>query len=178
MDKLVKQLLELMKLEYGKREFNDTTFNLVELEKEVVRKSKVMLEEKNVKTEFETPDEIDVIADDFYIEQVISNYITNAVKHVKEVNKENLIRIENCVDIEKNKVRVKVFNTGDNIPEEHMLKIWNRFYKIDESRNRKDGGTGIGLSLVRAIMNNYGNSYGVVNKENGVEFYFDLNLKI
>ena len=178
MDKLVKQLLELMKLEYGKREFNDTTFNLVELEKEVVRKSKVMLEEKNVKTEFETPDEIDVIADDFYIEQVISNYITNAVKHVKEVNKETLIRIENCVDIEKNKVRVKVFNTGDNIPEEHMLKIWNRFYKIDESRNRKDGGTGIGLSLVRAIMNNYGNSYGVVNKENGVEFYFDLNLKI
>ena len=178
MDKLVKQLLELMKLEYGKREFNDTTFNLVELEKEVVRKSKVMLEEKNVKTEFETPDEIDVIADDFYIEQVISNYITNAVKHVKEVNKENLIRIENCVDIEKNKVRVKVFNTGDNIPEEHMLKIWNRFYKIDESRNRKDGGTGIGLSFVKAIMNNYGSSYGVVNKENGVEFYFDLNLKI
>ena len=178
MDKLVKQLLELMKLEYGKREFNDTTFNLVELEKEVVRKSKVMLEEKNVKTEFETPDEIDVIADDFYIEQVISNYITNAVKHVKEVNKENLIRIENCVDIEKNKVRVKVFNTGDNIPEEHILKIWNRFYKIDESRNRKDGGTGIGLSFVKAIMNNYGSSYGVVNKENGVEFYFDLNLKI
>ena len=100
------------------------------------------------------------------------------IKYFIEVNKENLIRIENCVDIEKNKVRVKVFNTGDNIPEEHMLKIWNRFYKIDESRNRKDGGTGIGLSLVRAIMNNYGNSYGVVNKENGVEFYFDLNLKI
>ena len=65
--------------------------------------------------------------------------------------------------------------TGDNIKEEHLTKIWNRFYKVDESRNRDDGGTGIGLSFVKAIMMNYGNSYGVINKENGVEFYFDLD---
>ena len=71
-----------------------------------------------------------------------------------------------------------MFNTGDNIAEENINRIWNRFYKIDEARNRNNGGTGIGLSVVRAIMNNYGKSYGVVNKENGVEFYFDLNLKI
>ena len=53
MDKLVKQLLELMKLEYGKREFNNKVFDIVELESEVLRKSKVMLEEKNIKVEFE-----------------------------------------------------------------------------------------------------------------------------
>ena len=178
MDKLVKQLLELMKLEYGKREFNDTKFNIVELEKEVVRKSKVMLEEKQAKVELNTPDEINVLADDFYIEQVVTNYMTNAIKHVEEVNGEKIIRIENDVDVDKNKVRVKVFNTGKQIPEEHLNRIWNRFYKIDASRNRKDGGTGIGLAFVKAVMNNYGNSYGVVNKENGVEFYFDLELKI
>ena len=178
MDKLVKQLLELMKLEYGKREFNDTKFNIVELEKEVVRKSKVMLEEKQAKVELNTPDEINVLADDFYIEQVVTNYMTNAIKHVEEVNGEKIIRIENDVDVDKNKVRVKVFNTGKQIPEEHLNRIWKRFYKIDASRNRKDGGTGIGLAFVKAVMNNYGNSYGVVNKENGVEFYFDLDLKI
>ncbi len=178
MDKLVKQLLELMKLEYGKREFNDTKFNIVELEKEVVRKSKVMLEEKQAKVEFKTSDEINVLADDFYIEQVVTNYMTNAIKHVEEVNGEKVIRIENDVDVEKNKVRVKVFNTGKQIPEEDLNRIWKRFYKIDASRNRKDGGTGIGLAFVKAVMNNYGNSYGVVNKENGVEFYFDLELKI
>ncbi len=178
MDKLVKQLLELMKLEYGKREFNDTKFNIVELEKEVVRKSKVMLEEKQAKVELNTPDEINVLADDFYIEQVVTNYMTNAIKHVEEVNGEKIIRIENDVDVDKNKVRVKVFNTGKQIPEEHLNRIWKRFYKIDASRNRKDGGTGIGLAFVKAVMNNYGNSYGVVNKENGVEFYFDLELKI
>ena len=175
MDRLVKQLLELMKLEYGKRNFNDKEFNIVEAESEVIRKSKVMLEEKDVQVEIDENEEINVMADDFYIEQVITNYITNAIKHVKEVDGEKYIRIENKVDREKGKVRISVFNTGDNIKEEHLSKIWNRFYKVDESRNRNDGGTGIGLSFVRAIMMNYGNAYGVINKENGVEFYFDLD---
>ena len=177
MDRLVKQLLELMKLEYGKREFQDKEFNIVELEKEIVRKSQVMLEEKNIEIKFQTMDEINVFADDFYIEQVISNYLTNAIKHIKELDGEKYIQIENEVDIEKNKVRVKVFNTGDTIKEENIARIWNRFYKIDESRNREDGGTGIGLSFVKAIMSNYGNEYGVVNRENGVEFYLELNRK-
>lgn len=176
MDKLVKQLLELMKLEYGKRQFDDKKFNIVEVEKEVVRKSKVMLEEKKVKIEFNLSEEINVFADDFYIEQVISNYITNAIKHVKEIDGKKVISIVNEVNIEKNKVRVKIFNTGENIAEEHINRIWNRFYKVDESRNRTDGGTGIGLSFVKAIMNNYGNRYGVTNKDDGVEFYFDLDL--
>ena len=178
MDKLVKQLLELMKLEYGKREFDNTKFNIVELEREVVRKSQVMLEEKQVEVQFKTPDEINVLADDFYIEQVITNYLTNAIKHVKEVNREKYIQIENVINVEKNKVRIKVFNTGDIIEEEQLTRIWNRFYKIDQSRNRNDGGTGIGLSFVRAIMNNYGNSYGVINHDNGVEFYIELDLKL
>ena len=180
MDKLVKELLELMKLEYGKRNFNDKKFNLVEVEQEVIRKSKVMLEEKQVEVEFKTPEEINVFADDFYIEQVITNYMTNAIKHVEEIDGNKKIIIKNEVDIEKNKVRVKVFNTGENISEEHLNRIWNRFYKIDESRNRNEGGSGIGLAFVKAVMNHYGNanSYGVVNKEDGVEFYFELELKM
>ena len=62
--------------------------------------------------------------------------------------------------------------------EEHINRIWNRFYKVDQSRNRNDGGTGIGLSFVKAVMQNYKKGYGVVNKENGVEFYIELELKI
>ena len=182
MDKLVKQLLELMKLEYGKRQFNDKKFNIVEdLINAIIPGLQVTdfgkkLEEKKVKIEFNLSEEINVFADDFYIEQVISNYITNAIKHVKEIDGKKVISIVNEVNIEKNKVRVKIFNTGENIAEEHINRIWNRFYKVDESRNRTDGGTGIGLSFVKAIMNNYGNRYGVTNKEDGVEFYFDLDL--
>lgn len=177
MDKLVKQLLELMKLEYGKREFNNKTFNIVELEKEVIRKSKVMIEEKEAEVEFNDEENIQVFADDFYIEQVITNYLTNAIKNVKEIYGEKLIRISNYIDVERKKVCIKVFNTGENIKEENLNRIWNRFYKADESRNRENGGTGIGLAFVKAIMSNYKNSYGVNNLENGVEFYFELDLK-
>ena len=165
-----------MKLEYGKREFNNHVFNLVELEKEVLRKSTVMLEEKNIQVEFDEKQQINVYADDFYIEQVITNYITNAIKYAKPIDGIKKIKIENEVKIEKNIVRVKIFNTGDNIKEETQNRIWNRFYKSDEARTRTDGSTGIGLSIVKAIMNNYKKDYGVLNKQNGVEFYFELDL--
>lgn len=176
MDKLVQQLLELMKLEYGKREFNNEKFNICELIEEVIRKSTVMLEEKNVEVKFENKNEVYVEADDFYIEQVVTNYFTNAIKHAKEQEGKKTIEINVLPNVDKDTVRISVFNTGDQIEEENLNRIWNRFYKIDESRTREDGGTGIGLSLVKAIMNNYKNEYGVINKDNGVEFYFDLKL--
>ena len=176
MDKMVKQLLELTRLEYEKREFNNTVFNIVELEKEIVRTSQVMLDEKDVKVEFDSEEKIEVFSDDMYISQIITNYLTNAIKHVKEVNDEKYIRITNTVLPEKSKVRITVFNTGSNISEENLTRVWNRFFKVDEARNRDDGGSGIGLSIVRAIMNNYGNDYGVENKDNGVEFYFEIDL--
>lgn len=178
MDKLVAQLLELMKLEYGKREFNNQEFDICELIKEVIRKSKVMLEEKNIEVKLNEQDNIKVLADDFYIEQVITNYFTNAMKHVKEKDGQKMIQINVIPNIENNTVRVSIFNTGENIKEEDLTRIWNRFYKVDESRTREDGGTGIGLSLVKAIMNNYKKEYGVMNKDNGVEFYFDLELVV
>ena len=174
MDKLVKQLLELMKLEYGKREFDNEKFNINELINEVLRKCSVMINEKNIKVYFENKEPIYVYADEFYMDQIITNYLTNAIKHAEEVEKENKIEIK--VEKVSNKIRVSVFNTGENIPEEDLQRIWGRFYKLDSSRNRQDGGSGIGLALVKAIMNNYQNEYGVENKKNGVEFYFDMDI--
>ena len=174
MDKLVKQLLELMKLEYGKREFNNREFDIVELEKAVIQKSKLLLEEKKVKVILDASKEIKVFADDFYIEQVITNYLTNAIKNVKEIDGEKYIKIENENLTESNVIRIKVFNTGENISEENLERIWKRFYKVDESRNRSQGGTGIGLAFVKAIMTNYNMKYGVINCKKGIEFYFEL----
>lgn len=174
MDKLVKQLLELMKLEYGKREFDNEKFNINELINEVLRKCSVMINEKNIKVYFENKEPTYVYADEFYMDQIITNYLTNAIKHAEEVEKETKIEIK--VEKVSNKIRVSVFNTGENIPEEDLQRIWGRFYKLDSSRNRQDGGSGIGLALVKAIMNNYQNEYGVKNKKNGVEFYFDMDI--
>ena len=176
MDRLVKQLLELMKLEYGKREFNNEIFDVVELIKEVIRKCNVMLEEDNVKVYFDCDKVIMANADAFYIEQIITNYLTNAIKYSKEVDGERRIDVNLILNTENNKIRVSVFNTGDNIDERELQKIWGRFYKLDSSRNREKGGTGIGLAFVKAIMNNYKNEYGAVNKPNGIEFFFELDM--
>ena len=175
MDVLVKQLLELMKLEYGKREFNDEEFDVVELINEVIRKCNVMLEENQIQVVFDERKPIYAYADDFYVEQVVTNYFTNAIKHAKEVNGKKQIKI--TIQNVKNKIRVSVFNTGDKIPEEDLTRVWGRFYKIDDSRNRENSGSGIGLSIVKAIQNNYQNEYGVQNLSNGVEFYFDISTK-
>lgn len=173
MDKLVKQLLELMKLEYGTREFNNVKFDIVEMINEVIRKCDVMIKENDIKIQFDDSKSVYVNADEFYIEQVVTNYFTNAIKNSKEINKNKIIKIR--IEDKENKIRVCVYNTGNKIGKVDLERIWKRFYKIDESRNREDGGTGIGLSLVKAIMNNYGNKYGAENKEDGVEFYFELN---
>lgn len=174
MDILVKQLLELMKLEYGKREFHDKKFDLIELINSVIQKCEVILKEKQIEIIFNKKDPIEVYADEIYIDQIVTNYFTNAMKHAE--SKDNKKQIEIRVEKQKDKARVFVFNTGENIAEEELDRIWGRFYKVDSSRSREDGGSGIGLSLVKAIQNNYENAYGVENKENGVEFYFDVNL--
>ena len=174
MDALVKQLLELMKLEYGKREFNNTRFDIVELLKEAIRRCDVMLKEKEISIDFKEKEPIYVTADSFYIDQVITNYFTNAIKHAQSVNGKKKISI-NIKETSNNKIRVSVFNSGEHIPEVELDRIWKRFYKVDSSRNRENGGTGIGLALVKAIMNNYQNKYGVANVDDGVEFYFELD---
>ena len=177
MDRLVKQLLELMKLEYGKREFNNENFDIVELTKEVIRKCNVMLEENDVKVYFNYENAIIANADAFYIEQILTNYLTNAIKYSKEKDGKRKIDVNIDLNNETRKIRVSVFNTGDNINENELQRIWGRFYKIDSSRNREKGGTGIGLAFVKAIMNNYKNDYGAINKPNGIEFFFELDME-
>ncbi len=175
MDKLVKRLLELMKLEYEDRKFNDRVFDLSEVINEVIKNSKVILEEKKINVEFKNSEPINVYADDFYIEQVITNYFTNAIKNIDTIKGKTLIKINVKNSKTPGKLRVSVFNTGHNIADEDLNRIWTRFYKVDSSRNRSNGGTGIGLALVKAIMNKYNSNYGVVNKVDGVEFYFEID---
>ena len=175
MDKLVKRLLELMKLEYEERNFNDKNFDIVELINEVIRISKVRIKEENIEVLFDEQEPIYVFADDFYIEQVVTNYFTNAIKNIKEVNSKKQIKITIDKSEEQGKLVIGVFNTGDHISEENLERIWNRFYKVDSARSRTNGGTGIGLALVKAIMSKYNNNYGVRNVKDGVEFYFELN---
>lgn len=75
-----------------------------------------------------------------------------------------------------NIVRVEVFNTGERIPEECMPHLWEKFYKVDKARTREYGGSGVGLSIVKAIMESMNQEYGVRNEEDGVTFWFALEM--
>lgn len=150
MDRLVKQLLELMKLEYGKRQFNNEVFDIVELIKGVIKKCNVMLDENNVRVVFDCDNVIMANADTFYIEQIVTNYLTNAIKYSKEIDGEKRIEVNIDIDEKNKKIRVGIFNTGDNIDESELKRIWGRFYKIDSSRNREKGGTRYWFSLCKS----------------------------
>lgn len=173
MDKLVGELLELMKYEYKEIKLNDEKINIDDIIEEEIRRERIILDNKKIDVEY-NPTKFIISADKKCTEQVVGNYLTNAIKHCEKVNKEKKIVIR--TEIVDNKVRLFVYNTGKRIQEEYKDKIWSRFFKIDSSRNRKNGGTGIGLAMVKAIMQNYDNEYGYRNFDDGVEFYCDFNL--
>ena len=140
---------------------------------EHIRTSDVMLKEKEITVKFDCKEPRMIFADDFYIDEVVRNYFTNAIKHCTEKTGKKEIKIS-IKDVPNDKYRISFFNTGNNIAEEDIPRIWNRFYKVDKSRDRSQGGHGIGLSLVKAIMNKYNSSYGVKNRQDGVEFFFEI----
>ncbi len=79
------------------------------------------------------------------------------------------------ITVENGLARLSVFNTGEPIPEESIDRIWEKFYKVDKARTREYGGSGVGLSIVKAIMDSMHRGYGVKNYDNGVEFWVELD---
>lgn len=170
MNRMVKQLLTLNQIEFGNQNLVLERFDLVELLQGVIDSASILLAQNEITLNFSENMPIYVWADEFQIEEVITNYLSNAIHYAKG-KKEIWIsctKKEDCV-------RVHVFNTGDLIPEEEMERIWTKFYKVDKARTREYGGSGIGLSIVRAIMDAHHRDCGAVNRENGVEFWLELD---
>ncbi len=167
MAKLVQQLLGLSKIEVGKIQPEREKIELSAMVSAVLSKNALLFENKNIRFNNTLPLTI-INADLDMLEQVLVNFLTNAVNHSPEEG-EIIIRRE----IRGDKVRLFIYNKGDKIPPGELKDIWLSFYKVDKARTRVYGGTGIGLSVVRAIMDAHGNGYGVENKESGVEFWTD-----
>ncbi len=169
MNTMVKQLLTLSALESGAIEMEKKEFDIVELADGVVMSTSILLNNRNVKIHFEESGPISVFGDEFKIEEAITNIVSNAIHHVKDGGE---IRV--TVVKEGERVRVSVYNTGNPIPEEDLDNLWEKFYKVDKAHSRKYGGSGIGLSIVKAIIEAHGGEVGVCNLENGVKFWFTL----
>ena len=170
LNKMVGQLLSLNQIEFGSVKLNLERFDIVEVINALISRRQILTEKKDVEIKVEAPDKQFVWGDEFYIEEVITNYLNNAINHVDE---RHIIKVQ---VVENNGiVRVSVFNSGKPIPADELENIWVKFYKIDKARTREYGGSGIGLSIVKAIMDNHDKDFGVVNHEDGVEFWFELD---
>lgn len=170
MDVIVKDLLNLSQLEAGTLVLDKTDFDIRELIMDAVKKLEPFFNEKNIKVNCNINESIVVIGDPFRIEQVLINYLNNAINHA---DNERIIEIS--AECNNDKIRVTVYNSGEQIPKEAIDKLWTSFYKVDKARTREYGGTGLGLAIVRAIQDAHNNKCGVRNVYGGVEFWFDVD---
>ena len=171
MNRMVRQLLNLTALESGRDMPVMEVFDLASVIRGILTSSSIMIQQKEAKVVFEQQEPVMVRADEFKIEEVVTNYLTNALNHA---NGERRVEIRLQILEEENRVKTTVFNTGEPIPEEAIPQLWTKFYKVDKARTRAYGGSGIGLSIVKAIMESHHQQYGARNVPGGVEFWFTL----
>ena len=169
MNHIVKKLLTLNQMEFGNDMVSMERFDIVALIKNYIQSAEILTKQKGIQVRFEDLPPVYVWADEFKIEEVITNYVSNALNHLSG-EKKITITVEKLGET----VKVSVKNTGEPIPEEDLPNIWTKFYKVDKARTREYGGSGIGLSIVKAIMESMNQAYGVINYDNGVAFWFEL----
>ena len=181
MNHLVRQLLDLSAIERGGEDIEISRINLKEAVETVVNSLKMKFDEKRIVPKIEIIDGTYIWADDFKVEEVIRNYITNAINHCDE-NKLIIIGSESIKD-KNDYERFFVYNSGKGLEKDDLIKVWDKFYKVDKARTREYGGSGLGLSIVKAIAKEHNTICGCENvKENfkyknGIKFYFDFSIK-
>ena len=175
MNTMVKRLLTLNQIEFGNDEPDMERFNINELIASVVDANAIRAGQKNMSIVFDNRNEQNFVwADEYKTEEVLTNYISNALNHC---DGKQAIEVRTSKSEDGATLTVTVYNSGRNIAEEDLERIWEKFYKTDKARTREYGGNGIGLSIVKAIMESMWQEYGVRNVSDGVEFWFTLDCK-
>lgn len=172
MNDMVKKLLNLNQLEWGDDVLSKENFDVCELVKNITASFDIITSQNGIEVNVCGLKQALVCADEFKIEEVFKNYFSNALNHVKSDTKK---RIDVAIEKAENEIKVSVFNTGDRIPEESLPHLFEKFYKVDKARTREYGGSGVGLSIVKAIMEAHQKEYGVYNTDEGVCFWFVLD---
>ena len=170
MNTLVRKLLTLNELEFGNDKVELERFDIAPLINGKIQSVQIIAQQKMAEISYSGEETAGVWGDEFKVEEVLTNYLSNALNHVDGERK-----IEIRQTRREGKVRISVFNTGKPIPEEDIDRIWDKFYKVDKAHSREYGGSGVGLSIVKAIMDSMHQEYGVINHPDGVEFWFELD---
>ncbi|WP_438572416.1 HAMP domain-containing sensor histidine kinase [Clostridium sp.] len=172
LDGLVKEMLDISRLESPSFKLNVQPFDLWGTFLKEYDKLRSILREKDINIDFDM-DEAIVYGDEKRISQVIVNLYTNAIKYTP--SGEN-IKVSIDLSDDKKYYVFNILNTGVKLDDDEIINIWDSFYRGEKSRNKKYGGTGLGLAIVKIILELHNSSFGVKNVENGVLFYFTLEI--
>lgn len=171
MDMLIADMLELAKYESGTYKMNMDSFSIDAVIERTCAKLADELAAKQLHLYTSLPPVV-VMGNELRIEQVIVNFLTNAIRYTPE---QQAIHI--TISKETDSARISIENKGARIPDEQLERIWDRFYRGEQSRGRATGGTGLGLAISKKILEMHGVPYGAVNTDDGVLFYFHLRTK-
>ena len=167
--RLFEDIKSLQRYDFDESFINKRKTNLIKIVQEVIGVNEPFAQEKNLELGVERMGNCSVFADPDKIEQVLDNLVSNAIKYTNKGN----IRVS-CIE-SKNRVEVTVSDTGIGISSEHLNRLFDRFYRTDKARSRDKGGTGLGLAVVKSILNAHGSEIFVNSTPGkGSEFYFSL----
>ena len=169
---LVNDILSLTKMQSGAESFNMENFSLTDTVGEIIFRNNKLLESLGCKIIFEHDENAIVCGDEEKIEKVVYNFISNAINYAGD-DKLVIVRQE----IKNNKVRLSVIDHGIGIKQEDIKNVWNRYYKNSSAHRRASIGSGLGLSIVKTILDNHNLDYGVISEEGkGSEFWFEMKI--
>lgn len=169
MNLMVQKLLTLNQLEFGNDVVTMERFDITALVRNYIQSAGILTRQNGIQVRMEEYPPVYVWGDEFKVEEVFMNFFSNAVNYCSG-EKTIVVTLEQKEML----VRVNVFNTGEPVPEEALPHLWEKFYKADKARTREYGGSGVGLSIVKAIMESLNRQYGVENRDGGVLFWFEL----
>ncbi|MFB6271594.1 MAG: sensor histidine kinase [Salinibacter sp.] len=168
LENLFNDLIDIARLEYREDLINRSVFDLKDLVNEVTEMLRPKAEEKDLDLQADVP-RFFVYADRSRIRQVLRNLIENGIAYTSSGSVR--CRVQRRLD----KVRIEVVDTGQGIDEDHLDRIFERFYRVDPDRSRESGGTGLGLSIVKQILQAHGEDIHVEStKDRGTRFWFEL----
>ena len=160
-------MLDLSRLEAGKVKLSRDDFSIIDLTKSVFEKLEMAAQAKNLRVEFSFPDEGTVTADESRIAQVIENFATNAIKYTAAGG-----HVIVTIQSRNGKTTFSIENESPPLSDEALQKVWDTFYRVDESRS--SGGTGLGLAIAKSIIELHGGRCSVQNTKTGVKFSFTI----
>lgn len=173
MNDLVMEMLEISKLESPSFKLKKEPFDLCSIFLKERDKLKSMIIEKKLNLTFDIEEEAVVVGDEKRINQVITNLMTNAIKYTP-IGENIIVKVK--LEESENRYKFIIENFGVKLEDEDLKNIWDSFYRGEKSRNKKYGGTGLGLFIVKRILELHKSNFGVENGSNSVRFFFDLEF--